>query len=536
MTDGPLWNHELSGAAYTVYSSPTMKAVVGQPNGSSRLCLSCHDGTVAIGDLHSSGTPVTMVNGVTTMPAGPANMGTDLSGHHPVSFLYDAALAAADGNLKQPSTILPPVRLDAQQRVQCISCHDPHDNTFGSFLVLDNTGSTLCLSCHLMNRWTQAASHRSSTKNVPTVLSAPAAASPTGPGTKLANRKSTVASLGCDSCHATHRSGSRQSLLRDDIPDQTCFTCHDGQFGKNVLADYNKISGHNILPIKHGGHSPTEDLVNAPRHVVCQDCHDPHGSTSTPAVAPNAAGAISGVRGVNASGAAMNAISKEFELCFRCHGDSVNRGPARINRAQVQTNTRIEFMPSNRSFHPIEAPGRNPSVPSLIAPLSIASVIYCTDCHNSDQAASNGGNGARGPHGSQFIPLLERSLELKDYQLESPVTYALCYKCHSRTSLLADDLHRRHLVDARAACTTCHDSHASVDKPHLINFNIDYVSPNAAGRLDYVGGNCFLSCHGKSHGDPAITQRPVGIRSPSPVQQLAPAPSRSLPGPTPAGR
>jgi len=33
--------------------------------------------------------------------------------------------------------------------VECSSCHDPHDNTYGSFLVEDNSGSALCLRCHV---------------------------------------------------------------------------------------------------------------------------------------------------------------------------------------------------------------------------------------------------------------------------------------------------------------------------------------------------------------------------------------------------
>ena len=56
--DGPLWNHQMSGASYTPYSSSTLKATVGQPTGSSRLCLSCHDGTVALGLVHSRGSAI----------------------------------------------------------------------------------------------------------------------------------------------------------------------------------------------------------------------------------------------------------------------------------------------------------------------------------------------------------------------------------------------------------------------------------------------------------------------------------------------
>ena len=41
-TDGPLWNHQMSAAAYTPYSSATLTALnvtIGQPNGSSRPLL-----------------------------------------------------------------------------------------------------------------------------------------------------------------------------------------------------------------------------------------------------------------------------------------------------------------------------------------------------------------------------------------------------------------------------------------------------------------------------------------------------------------
>ena len=48
----PLWNHELSSETYTMYNktfSPTLKAEVSsQPDGLSKICLSCHDGTVAL--------------------------------------------------------------------------------------------------------------------------------------------------------------------------------------------------------------------------------------------------------------------------------------------------------------------------------------------------------------------------------------------------------------------------------------------------------------------------------------------------------
>src|SRR4051812_15204471 len=85
----PLWNHTLSDATYTPYNSSTIKAAVGQPSGSSKLCLSCHDGTVALGMVNSRSRPIEMRNGVTTLASGSTRIGTDLSDDHPVSFTYD---------------------------------------------------------------------------------------------------------------------------------------------------------------------------------------------------------------------------------------------------------------------------------------------------------------------------------------------------------------------------------------------------------------------------------------------------------------
>src|ERR1051326_4728424 len=56
----PLWNHTLSSVTYTPYSSSTAKATIGQPTGASKLCLSCHDGTVAIGMVATRSTAIEM--------------------------------------------------------------------------------------------------------------------------------------------------------------------------------------------------------------------------------------------------------------------------------------------------------------------------------------------------------------------------------------------------------------------------------------------------------------------------------------------
>ncbi len=494
----PLWSHGMSSVSnYIVYSSPTLKATVGQPDGSSRLCLSCHDGTVALGLVSCRTTPIRMQGGVTTMPASASNLGTDLSGDHPISFVYDQNLAQLDQHLKDPSTLDKKIRLDHNQKLQCATCHNPHDDQYGNFLVMDNTGSALCLSCHTDPAWPGSSHSMSSASPAALVKMS------LGPAPKVV----TVASLACASCHVPHKAGSRARLLINAREEQNCFSCHNGNVvQKNLAPEFNKASVHPVLQTSTE-HSLAEDPVNSARHTACADCHNAHAANNTSALAPNSPGAIAGVQGLTAGGATINEAVHEYELCFRCHADSVNRGPAQVTRLVPETNKRIQFSPANQSFHPVETIGKNPNVPSLIAPWTTASVMYCTDCHNNDQGPRAGGTGPGGPHGSAFAPLLERRLVLTDLTGESAANYALCYKCHSRDSILSDQSfksHRKHIVEDQTACTTCHDSHGVAANDRLINFNLNYVSPAGNFPIQFVPGGasgptCVLKCHDHDH-------------------------------------
>lgn len=158
VADAPLWNHTNSTATYTLYSSPTLNATVGQPGGGSKLCLSCHDGTVAI-DSFGGATGTTMITAAN-------KLGNNMKSSHPVGFTYDTALATADGSLHDPATKTVTIGSGTQTKtgtisnvllyggkLECDSCHDVH-NTFtvgakGSGLVkVDQAGSKICLACH----------------------------------------------------------------------------------------------------------------------------------------------------------------------------------------------------------------------------------------------------------------------------------------------------------------------------------------------------------------------------------------------------
>lgn len=533
----PLWNHTLSSVSnYVVYTSATLQATVGQPDGSSRLCLSCHDGTVALGMVNSRSQPIQMQNGITTMATSPNNMGTDLSADHPISFKYDAALVKLDSNLKDPSQLNGVVRLDHNKEVQCTSCHDPHNNQFGTFLVADNTASALCLNCHNLAGWAGSGHALSSKLLTPAVNQVMAAAEiKKAPPRKVAKAQ-TVAATGCENCHAPHFASGKDRLMKFAQPEENCFSCHRANgVGRDVMADFQKISVHPIT-LNSQAHNPKENVVNpAGRHVTCADCHNPHAMASTSASAKKLSGALTGVTGVNAGGAVIRTATREYELCFRCHGDSMTRGPARVSRQFPQTNKRLQFSAGNQSFHPLESRGKNSRVPSLIAPWTTASTVACTDCHNSDQSQAAGGAGANGPHGSSYTPLLERQLLLTDFSPETAANYALCYKCHSRSSILSDQSfhavgsngadrgHRFHIADAMTSCTTCHDSHGVAANSRLINFNTQYVSPASNGRLQFIAGTqgpssgtCTLKCHGYDH--LSSSYAPIGMTAAGPAK------------------
>jgi hypothetical protein len=115
----PLWNgaQTITYEQFTAYYEGfKMEAAVGTaPQGSTLLCLSCHDG----GTSHAM---------------APAQ--GDMSGTHPIEFIYDASLATADGELMNPLTTDSGIvgsqksihedLLTPDGTVNCVSCHDIH--------------------------------------------------------------------------------------------------------------------------------------------------------------------------------------------------------------------------------------------------------------------------------------------------------------------------------------------------------------------------------------------------------------------------
>jgi predicted CXXCH cytochrome family protein len=498
----PLWNRRDPGKSYIPYSSSTVQASPGQPTGASILCLSCHDGTIALGEVLSREAPISMAGGVVNMPQGRANLGTDLSDDHPISFHYTSSLGGLDGGLLPPAALTGPVKLDASGQLQCTACHDPHDDAKGKFLVLSPAYGELCLACHDMRL--RDSPHGSAPNRWDGVGADP------WPETDL----DSVGANACLNCHTSHAAGGPR-LLRSGVAADTCLGCHNGHVADSDIAQVvDKLFAHPVRDYA-GDHDPTEELVVKDRHVACSDCHNPHVAATR--LGSEDDGMLPQVAGVTITGGEVDPIDHEYELCLRCHGDSHGKAPPYVYRLDGEDNVRREFSPSNPSYHPVAAPGRNPFVPSLIPPLSTASIITCTDCHNND------GAGPRGPHGSNNRAMLELEYVTDDPNPESPTAYALCYKCHDRNSVLGDQsfsLHSRHINGAGAGaggqslntpCSVCHDPHGVNDLgqhsgERLINFDVDVVQPNNDGELFFQSrglhaGTCSLRCHGRQHRD-----------------------------------
>jgi predicted CXXCH cytochrome family protein len=495
-----LWAKAPAPASYRIYASSTLDAKPGQPTGTSKMCLSCHDGTIAMGTPAGSGSAGLQAN---PMPASSlSNLGTDLSDDHPISFAYTSGLAAQDTQLLDPSLLPDAVALDKDRNVQCTTCHDPHEDRWGSFLTKSDRNGELCITCHRLDGWLES-SHQQSRAAV-------------SGGHPAGWPYATVAENACRSCHRPHSARGHERLLILAEEEANCLLCHSGQVARaDIRREIQKRSAHDPTRTL-GVHDPTETSANMRRHVECSDCHNPHAASADhgrPSTYIPLGATLAQMRGLGASGVPLDKATYEYEVCFKCHGDVSGTVSGRIGRDVVTTGLRQELGAGSQSRHPIlEGVAGSARTISLDPTLSRDARLRCTDCHNNDAGPRAGGVGPDGPHGSIHDVLLERNYATADATPESDQAYALCYKCHLRTSILGNESfpeHRRHIVDQKTPCAVCHDPHgvpagSGGDHTNLINFASAVVSRAAGGSLGFrdtgqLEGNCTLRCHGREH-------------------------------------
>jgi len=548
----PLWNQQLSSQVYTPYSSTSyqqtgMQPMIGSP---SKLCLSCHDGTVAIGQTVSEGL-IPVSGGLSPT----SNLGADMRSSHPYSFatpIVDTGELRATLFGSPAQTGDPLVRL-IQGRIECTTCHDPHtpnlDPVVPKFLVRDSSSGQLCLACHDPGRPT--AVHLRGW-----ALSQHALATNSTGGNAVLGSYATVAANACNSCHVPHNANPAGRLLRQ-AEEATCAACHSGQNLSPALPNVmNSFEGSQYRhPVELvAAHDPNENAfpLNSSRHSECADCHSPHAAqagtvaATPPGLQPSLVGA-SGVSGSDGTTMLRPAVN-QYEVCFKCHGNSANkpqspsfvdygRTPYRLTFPAVSDpyNVRLDFQ-SPVARHNVTQAARAGASPSLRTnmldlngtptgrSLAVGTYLYCTDCHNHDAARGLGGTAANGPHGSRYNHILERRYELEPvpatrggstagvpYASGLSGPYALCDKCHNvENQILENDTvfgkHKLHVVEEGASCSTCHAPHGIQGgtlqgNSRLVNFDTAIVGPDSQGRLmiNTATKTCYLRCHGENH-------------------------------------
>lgn len=334
-TDAPLWNRSNSANSITPYTSDVMSALsytgdsslgTGQLHVKTRICLSCHDGTIAMGKL------VNLPYGLTEdipilnapggqMPTGAAGyIGVDLSDDHPVAIVQDNI---KDRELRMPPTAGVNVKLyyiDANTKaaarnpaqngdyVECTSCHDAHDNYYGNFLSDSNAGSQICTSCHNKETGGVVGAHDNSSAGYNPNGSAP------GTPTFIGDKVGGVSGVKCMNCHYPHRAGATGAAppwskftsanggwyLLTFQEENACFNqpnrwgnstnvCHGSgapippSGGRDIQTDVNRTSAHRVgdQAGRHGAVEVRAGTLNGwftsgVWHVECEDCHNPH--------------------------------------------------------------------------------------------------------------------------------------------------------------------------------------------------------------------------------------------------------------------
>ncbi|MDR3738544.1 MAG: cytochrome c3 family protein [Terracidiphilus sp.] len=549
-----LWNQKLTTQSYSVYASNTVKNTATQPvlASDSNHCLSCHDGTVAMG--------TTVAYGAVTTHGSMYNsdvFGSNLQTSHPFSLalplkdnIYLVASLAANGTTADSTKAIHLIN----GNVECTTCHNPHvqaiDPVSRNFLAKNGLNGQICLACHDPSR--QSGSQVNPLADWATSIHA-LSTGKLSPQAGVGNY-STVAGDACIACHAPHNAASTARLLRGQN-EQDCIACHNGGSNVTPLAPYTNVFSESISP-KIGHPIPTSTnphdaaeatLLNNNRHATCVDCHNPHGAEQV-GVFPSAPllrvsqKNIAGISATDGTSILTPAIN-QYENCLRCHGTSTGKQvltifgyfPIRAVSGGDPLNLIPQFSAAATSSHPVMHPRSSglpqPSLLTYMLNLdgatqgrAMGTQILCTDCHNSDDNREFGGTGPNGPHGSKWTHILERRYEFSqtaipgqpinnlfpnpDLSVNGP--YALCGKCHDLTNQIMQNTswnqHSAHIATG-FSCSVCHTAHgmgttsATISGERLINFDLNVVAQNSGLPVSYnrATNTCVLVCHSTAH-------------------------------------
>jgi predicted CXXCH cytochrome family protein len=459
----------LTSATYKYYESSSIEAQsAGEiklgPGGMSRLCLSCHDGTVAIGNVNvingqsgqpaQSGQPVRMLG---TTPDGKMpltdvttgftrNLGTDLTNDHPISFTFDDALANSDGELRKPDGAIvgtrevgkPRPRLPLEKdhaaaptaggKLQCTTCHDPHlkeknetANGPGKFLRLNRlqkdvpgagfseTRDIFCLACHdkAGTTWTKSA-HAN-----------PSVANETFKDTAADRREfpksppMPVWKAACLSCHDTHTVQGARRLLREGATstgnpasEETCYQCHS--LGAESILNTNA----EVPNIKDDFKLATRMPINAADQKRTDEAHD-IGTGSDPG-GKLGKDFVESPANLGLNQGATPVTNRHVE-CTDCHNPHRVIRNRLFNANATVADTRGTHDHDNVAGHTNIASGVLKGTTGVEPKYPVGGTAFRTNASTFDFKRGDGGEGALTDAGQTWVT--------REYQV--------CLKCHS---------------------------------------------------------------------------------------------------------
>ncbi len=444
----PLWNRNLDYQATRTYQlydqvwsfsfEGVLNDAAGQrPTGYSRLCLSCHDGTVALGNLINApgsggyqgvvpmtgnlGPGKTIPEGSGSLTGDTRRLGLDLRNDHAISFTFDQALVLQDRELvnpgpplQYPSKVGDPTPISPLRRypgndpnvydaVQCTSCHNPHQVNYPKFLRANwfhretnnpdpaknnQNQQILCLFCHDKPRWIDSTHAIAPVirNKYPLVNNDPANVNS---GYDY-DGNHTVSEYACRNCHDPHTIQGAKRLHREGVNAQgtdgiesTCYLCHAPNTGPTAPGTL--VAG-----------DPT--TATNPRFVP---------ATGRPA--PDVYSEFSKDIGVG------NCAT--FPKCGSAMNLQFAQGHEPVFVARSQEGVELES----------PAPPAGNEYPPGVSSADSAH-IECVDCHNPHQVVRD--NRLRGIKGISFTGQV---VETTPADLNRPYVYEVCFRCHGNS-------------------------------------------------------------------------------------------------------